>query len=132
MSRKVPPEPSANEKHAVPHRSLRRRLSLQAIEELVARYTAGEKTPALIRELGISESGLRNLLWAKGVTLYGHAITPEDAEQPIQPYENRLTITQVVSQIGYSHATIRKVLPKLGDAIKSGLHGKTAKLDERS
>lgn len=81
---------------------------------------AGEETPALSREFGISASGLRDLLRAAGVSLRGHAITFEDAEKAVHLYESGLTITQVVSHIGYSHGTIRKVLLEHGVAIRSG------------
>lgn len=124
LSRRVTPEPTSKEKQAAPHRSLRRRLSPQAIEELVARYTAGEETPALSREFGISGSGLRDLLRAEGVTLRGRAITVEDAEKAVRLYERGLTITQVVAHIGYSHGTIRTALLKHDVVIRSGHHGK--------
>jgi AraC-like DNA-binding protein len=120
LSRKIQPEATSEEKQAVPHRSIRRRLSPQAIEELVARYMAGEETPALSREFGISASGLRDLLWAEGVSLRGHAITPEDVKKVVQLYEYGLTITAVVAHIGYSRDTIRKVLLEHGIAIRSG------------
>ena len=122
LSRTVPPEPSAKEKHAAPPRNLRRRLSPQAIEDLIARYTAEEKTPALSREFRISESGCRDLLRAEGVSLRGHAITPKDADLAVQLYEHGLTITQVVAQIGYSHGTIRTALLKRGVTLRSGGH----------
>jgi AraC-like DNA-binding protein len=117
-------EAPSREKHAVPHRSPRRRLSPQAIEDLVARYTAGEKTPALSRAFGISESGVRDLLRADEVTLRGHAMTSEDAEQAVLLYARGLTITAVVAQIGYSHGTIRKVLSEHGIAIRAGPQGR--------
>jgi AraC-like DNA-binding protein len=124
LSRKIQPEAISTEKPAAPHRSLRRRLAPQAIEELVARYLAGEETPALSREFGISGSGLRDLLRAEGVSLRGHAITPADAERAVHLYERGLNITQTVARIGYSHGTIRKVLLGHGVAIRSGGHGK--------
>lgn len=120
LSRSLQPATIAERKPAAPHRSLRRRLPPEAIEELVTRYTAGEETPALSREIGISASGLRDLLRAEGVSLRGHAITPEDAERAVQLYEQGLTITQVVAQIGYSHGTIRRALLAHGVAIRSG------------
>jgi AraC-like DNA-binding protein len=119
LSREIQPEPPAKEKQAAPPRNLRRRLSPQAIDELIARYTAGEKTPALSREYGISESGLRDLLRAEGVTLRGHPITPEHAEKAVRLYETGLTITQIVAQIGYSHGTIRTALLMHGVAIRT-------------
>jgi AraC-like DNA-binding protein len=130
LSRKIQPEVTSEEKQTVPHRSIRRRLSPQAIDELIARYTAGEETPALSREFGISASGLRDLLRAEGVSLRGHAMTVQDAERALHLYERGLTITQVVSHIGYSHGTIRKVLLKRSVAIRSGAQGERVAPDK--
>lgn len=124
LSRSIQPDATSKGMQAAPQRSLRRRLAPQAIEELVARYIAGEETPALSREFGISASGLRQLLRADGMSLRGHAITPEDVEKAVQLYERGLTITQVVAQVGYSHGTIRTALLKHGVAIRSGGPGK--------
>lgn len=123
MLHRIKHEAIPKEKQEVPHRSLRRRLSPQTIEELVVRYTAGEKTLALSREFGISDSGLRQLLRADGVTLRGHAMTVQDAETAVHLYGRGMTIKQVVAQIGYSAGTIRKVLRKHGVAIRSGSPG---------
>jgi AraC-like DNA-binding protein len=90
------------------------------VVELVARYAAGDETPAVSREVGISASGLRDLLRAERVSLRGHEITAEDAEAAMQLYQRGLTITQVVARIGYSNGTIRKVLLKLGVSIRTG------------
>lgn len=104
-------------------RSIRRRLGLPGIEEIVARYVAGEETPALSQEFGISASGLRDLLRAEGISLRGHAMTVQDAEKAVQLYLAGLTITQVVAHIGYSHGTVRTALLKRGIAIRSGAPG---------
>lgn len=56
MSRAATPKAPSKPKQAAPHRNLRRRLSPPAIDELVARYTAGETTPALSQEFEISET----------------------------------------------------------------------------
>lgn len=124
ISGKATPEPSATEKHVVPHRSFRRRLSPQAIVELVARYSAGEETPALSQGFGISASGLRDLLRAEDIPLRAHAMTVQDAEEAVQLCKSGLTITQVIFHIGYSNGTIRQVLLKHGIAIRSGSRGK--------
>jgi len=126
LSREIQPEATSEGKPSAPHSSLRRRLDSQAIEDLAARYTAGEKTTALSREYGISESGARDLLWAEGVILRGHAITPKDAERAVQLYESGLPITQEVAQVGYSHGTIRAALLKRGVVLRSGSYGKRA------
>lgn len=105
--------------HGAPVRRLRRRLPPSAIAELVARYNAGEDTPALSREYGISKTGLCDLLQAEGVAMRGQAITLEDTERAVQLYEKGLTITQVVEQVGYSYGTIRRVLHENGVAMRA-------------
>lgn len=85
----------------------------------MARYNAGEATPALSRAYGISKTGLRELLQAEGVSMRRQAITPEDAERAVQLYENGLTIKQVVEKVGYSFGTIRRVLHENGVAMRA-------------
>jgi hypothetical protein len=99
-------------------RSLRRRLSPQQIEELVARYNAGEDTPALSRAYGISRGGLRKLLLARGVSFRKQSMTPVDAKRVVQVYECGLTIDQVVEQVGYSFSTVRRMLHANGDVVR--------------
>jgi AraC-like DNA-binding protein len=124
LSRQILPEAIAIRKPTDQPRNIRRRLSQRAIDELIARYTAGEVTPTLSREYGISPSGLRDLLRAEGVSLRGRAITPEDVKKAVQLYEHGLTITEVVRHIGYSRDTIRTALRKHGVALRSGSHKK--------
>jgi AraC-like DNA-binding protein len=130
MSCRTKHEAIPKEKQEVPHRSLRRRLAPQTIEELGARYTAGAGTLALSREFGISDSGLRQLLLAEGVSLHGHAITVLDAETAVHLYGRGMTIKQVVAHIGYSDGTIRRVLRKHGVMTKSGGHKTRVVTDE--
>lgn len=99
-------------------RSLRRRLSPQQVEEVVARYNAGEDTPALSRAYGISRGGLRKLLLAEGVSFRKQPMTPENAERAIRLYERGLTIDQVVDQVGYSFNTVRRMLHAKGVAAR--------------
>lgn len=112
------------EKQEAAVRSLRRRLSPQAIEELVARYNAGEDTPALSRGYGISRGGLRKLLLAEGVSFRKQPMTPEDAERATRLYERGLTIDEVMEQVGYSFGTIRRMLHASGVAVRERGGGK--------
>jgi hypothetical protein len=105
-------------------RSLRRRLSPQQIEELVARYNAGEDTPALSRAYGISRGGLRKLLLARGVSFRKQPMTPKDGERAVRLYEKGLTINQVVAQVGYSFSTVRRQLHANGVAVRERGGGK--------
>lgn len=113
-------------------RSIRRRLTPHTIAELVARYKAGEHTPALSREYGISKTGLLELLRTEGVPLRRQAITPEDAEKAVRLYESGLTIKQVVEQVGYSYGTIRRVLHENGVAMRATGIGKRTALEEKA
>jgi hypothetical protein len=116
----------------MPVRSLRRRLSPRQIEELVARYNAGEDTPALSRAYGISRGGLRKLLLAQGVSFRKQPMTPEDAGRAVRLYERGLTIKEVVTQVGYSFSTIRRMLHANGVAVRERGIGKRIAPDERS
>jgi hypothetical protein len=108
-------------------RSLRRRLSPQQIEELVARYNAGEDTPALARAYGISRGGLRKLLLAQGVSFRKQPMTPEDAEWAIRLNEKGVSIKQLVEQVGYSFGTIRRMLHVNGVVVRERGSGKRVK-----
>lgn len=131
QSRVMQPGAASVEAQEVRVRSLRRRLAPQVIEELVARYIAGEDTPALSREYGISKTGLRELLQAEGVSMRRQAITPEDAERAVRLYERGLTITQVVERVGYSYGTVRRTLHEQGVAMRPTGIEKRAAPDER-
>lgn len=102
------------------------------IAELVARYEAGEDTPALSREYGISKTGLRELLLAEGVTMRRQAITLEDALRAVQLYGSGLTIKDVVRQVGYSYGTIRRVLHEHGVGMRATGIRRPASPDQRS
>ena len=101
-----------------PVRGLRRRLAPQVIAALVARYQAGESTPALSQEYGISKAGLLDLLRSEGVPMRRRAITPDDADQAAQLYERGLTIEQVRKKIGYSYGAIRRALHDKGVVLR--------------
>lgn len=120
LSRSIQPGEYIEQRPASPPRSLRRRLSPQAIADLVARYTAGEGVPGLSGEYGISESGLRELLRAEGVVLRGHKITVEDSERAVRLYASGVTIEQVAQQLGYAWGTIRRALLKNGVTLRTG------------
>lgn len=90
--------------------NLRRRLAPLTIAKLVARYSAGEHTPALSQNYGISKTGLLELLRAEGVPLRKRSMTAQDTERAVRLYESGLTIDEVVKQVGYSYSTIQRAL----------------------
>ena len=99
-------------------RNLRRRLAPQTIAEVVTRYDAGEDTPSLSREYGISKCGLLRLLRNEGVTLRKQPMTPREAEEAARLYKSGLSITEVGERIGYSYSTLRKSLHRSGVAMR--------------
>ncbi len=117
-SRKIDPDSVAVGVQEVPTRSLRRRLSPQETAELVARYNAGEVSPALSKEYGISKCGLLQLLRKEGVSLRKQAITPEDAKRAARLYQSGLVITEVADEIGCSYSTVRKALHQSGVTLR--------------
>jgi hypothetical protein len=120
----MPSRSAPVEAQEVSVRSLRRRLTWRQIEELVARYNAGEDTPALSRAYGISRGGLRKLLLAQGVSFRKQPMTPEDARRAVRLYERGLTIDEVVEQVGYSFSTIRRMLHANGVTVRERGGGK--------
>lgn len=112
------PDSVPAEEKKVPKRTLQRRLTPQERAELVARYRAGEDTPALSREYGISKCGLLHLLGKEGVTMRKQPITSQDAERAARFHESGLPITEIVNRIGYSYSTVRKSLHKSGVAVR--------------
>lgn len=126
------PEPGAASVNEAPTRSLRRKLPLEVIDEVVQRYKTGEFTTDLSREYGISKNGLLKLLRAERVSLRKQPISLGDAKRAVQLYESGLTIEKVVEQIGYSYGTIRKTLHENGVAMRATCIRKRAVPDERS
>ena len=86
----------------------------------MARYNAGENTPELSREYGISKTGLLELLKAEGVALRRRSMTPQDTKRAVRLYESGLAIDEVVKQVGYSYSTVQRVLRQKGVAMRAG------------
>lgn len=118
LARKVQPSSSSIVEQKPQVRSLKRRLTAEQVKELVNRYNAGEDTPALSGEFGISRTGLRQLLLAEGVSFRRQSVTAEDADRAVRLYESGLTIKEVVEEVGYSCNTVRGVLHKRGVAMR--------------
>ena len=97
----------------------------------MARYNAGEKTPALSREYGISKTGLLQLFQTEGVSLRRRAMTPKDAERAVRLYEGGSTIKQVVERVGVSYVTIRIVLHENSIAMRAPGIGRRARSNQR-
>lgn len=84
----------------------------------MSRYDAGHSTPALARDYRIAKSALLQLLRNEGVPMRKQAITSANAKQAARLYEDGMSITEIVEQIGYSYGTIRKSLHKSAVAMR--------------
>lgn len=102
----------------IPLRNLRRRLSRKEIAEIVFRYQAGDSTPTLCRDFGLSKGGILQLLRNEGVSMRKQAMTSADAKQAACLYGGGMSITEIVEQIGYSYSTVRKSLHESGVAMR--------------
>lgn len=106
LTAKIIPKPEKK----VDHPFLKRRLTAETIEAIVARRKAGEKVKVLCKEYGISESGLGDLMVRAEAPIRTTPITQDDIDDAVRLYESGLNVKQVVRQLGYSICTIRRVL----------------------
>lgn len=84
----------------------------------MSRYQAGDGTPTLCREFGLSKGGILQLLRSEGVLMRKQALTSADAKRAVRLYEGGMSITEIVEQIGYSYSTVRKSLHESGVAMR--------------
>lgn len=97
-----------------PPRSIKRRLTKQQRDDILRRREAGETLHALAHAFGISESGLRDLLFSATMEMKKPPMTEEDAVRAVALYESGLSVKQVASEIRYPLGTIRRVLKEQG------------------
>ena len=101
-----------------PARRIRRRLSSDTVAQLVKRYEAGEHTPALSREFGISRSRLCTLLRSEGVTLRRRPIDGDSSKRAANLYVQGASIQDVAKTTGYSYGTVRRALLDMGVPVR--------------
>lgn len=120
--RKMNLAPLSEEVSEVNCRSLRRRFTEEEIQELAARYRAGETISSLSRDLAVSRKALRSLLKAEGVSLRRRGMSQADADRAVQLYESGMTIAQVTEQVGYSYGVVNRMLHKRGVNVRPRRH----------
>ena len=86
------------------------RLGKAKLDEIVARYGAGESTTALAAEVGIAKSSLLRLLDARGVARRKQGLTPEKERQILQLRAEGMVIRAIAKQVGVSYDTARLLL----------------------
>lgn len=97
-----------------PPRSIKRRLTKQQRDDILRRRQAGETLHALAHEFGISESGLRDLLFAATMEMKKPPMTAEDVVRAVALYESGLSARQIALELCYPLGTIRRVLKAQG------------------
>lgn len=130
QARTAKPEQAVNPPTAVA-RSLRRRLTPEVRQSIIARYEAGESAKALSHAFGISRDGVRRVLAGEEVPIRTQfRATPEAVGQIIELYEGGLTIRQVAAQVGCAYGTVRGVLHEIGADVRVSPVGKRSAPDE--
>lgn len=97
-----------------PPRSIKRRLSKQQRDEIIRRREAGETLRALSHAFGISESGLRDLLFTATMEMKKRPMTAEDVVRAVALYQSGLSVKQIALELRYPLGTIRRVLKEHG------------------
>ena len=86
------------------------RLGKVELDQLVARYEAGESTTALSTEAGIAKSSLLRLLENRGVVRRKQGLTPEIERQILKLRAEGVVIRTIAKQVGVSYDTARLFL----------------------
>lgn len=111
--------PLAEAAAGMPSRSLRRRLPAGVIQEVVSRYDAGEETPLLCKEYGVSKGGLLKLLREEGVRLRRQPLADGVVAEAARLYESGLSLTRVAERLGVSRESLRRGLLDAGVVMRS-------------
>ncbi|MGO4452525.1 helix-turn-helix domain-containing protein [Arthrobacter sp. RAF14] len=86
------------------------RLGQAKLDEIVARYEAGESTTSLADESGVAKSSLLRLLEERGVARRKQGLTPEIERQILALRKEGVVIRAIAKQVGVSYDTARLFL----------------------
>ncbi len=114
------PKSPAPRVHAV-----HRRLSPDAIQQLITDYQAGTPSTQLMLTYRLGKGTVLRLLREHGVQLRNQRMTPAEVEQAIQLYGQGLSLATVGQQLGYDHGTIWQALKRAG-VPRRDTHGRSA------
>lgn len=94
--------------------AVQRRLSPDAIQQLVADYQAGTPSTQLIVTYKLGKGTVLRLLRNQGVQLRNQPMAPTQVEQAIQLYGQGLSLAAVGQRLGFDHTAIRNALARAG------------------
>lgn len=100
----------AKNPHPIQRYRLADRFTSDELNQLVARYQAGETTTALANESGISKTAFLRLLAKRGVRTRSRKLTAAQGEKILQLRRQGMTIRNIAKQVGCSYDTARVFL----------------------
>ena len=98
-------------------RRVRRRLSPEAIAQVVERYRAGATAAELGAEHGVSKNGMLKLLREQGVQIRTKSLPTAVVTQAMHLHERGLSMRQVSEQLGVSRTALRRNFQKMGVGV---------------
>jgi transposase-like protein len=100
-------------------RRLDRRLSPDAITELVAAYCTGSSTNELCRSYGISKGGVLQILADHSVAMRYQPMIDDEIDQAVRLYvDDELLIRSIATKLGKSKGSVWKALHERGVTMR--------------
>lgn len=109
--RRKPTKPS-------PPRSVRRRLSHEAVAQLCTDYQAGATTRELAATYDISKTSVQRLLKEHEVTLRHQGLTPDQLRDATGLYQAGKSVAQVARTLGLSPSSVYDALKQSGVQLR--------------
>ena len=98
-------------------RRVRRRLSPEAIAQVVERYQTGATAAELGAEHGVSKNGMLKLLREQGVQIRAKSLPTTVITQAMHLHERGLSMRQVSEQLGVSRTALRRNFREMGVGV---------------
>ncbi|WP_138442989.1 helix-turn-helix domain-containing protein [Sinomonas susongensis] len=98
-----------------PRYRLNDRLGLEVLDQIVARYEAGEPTTALAAEFGVAKSSLLRLLEVRGIAMRNQRLTSDQKQQILQLRKQGTAIRAIAARVGCSYGTTQAFLKVQSD-----------------
>lgn len=92
--------------------ALDRRLSPEALQQLLGDYQAGVSANQLAVRYQLGRSSIRRLLRESGVPRRYQAMTEDEIDQAVDLYESGLTISRAAIQLGRPQSTVQTALSR--------------------
>lgn len=106
-----------------PPRRHNRLLDRATIDELVAKYEAGESSTALVADYGIAKATVLKLLRTNGATIRRQGLTPADVKHAIGLYRDGRSLAWIGDQLSVSPMTVSSALKRSGITLRDP-HGR--------